>query len=512
MKKSSPSTWLRPARVMLAAAASGALLSAAFPPLSAGLLGFVALVPLVWALHSKAHAPRVFFRAGYLFGIVFFLLLLWWVVKLLPESAITMPWIIYPALVILVLYLSLYPALFCVLLAKCARSKPRAAVLAGPALWVLVELARSSTELAFPWGALGYTLSRSHLFIQTASLVGVLGTGGLLFLVNAAFGLAWCARRRSARIRYLAGGLAVVAAMAAWGGYRIGTHDEGTETLRVAVAQPNVALLIKWDPAYKDSTFNQIERLARRAAEQGASLVVFPETAAPIYVHHSPPYRDRLESTARELGVGLYIGFLDGRYDGPGRTLNVYNSSGLFDRGRGLAQYDKRHLLPFGEALPLGWKYPALRRIDFGQANFQPGRSGKPIPSPAGDLGPLICFESIFSDLSRDYAAEGADLLVNITNDGWFGVTPGPYQHAEMAIFRAVENARYLLRSANTGVSMIVDPLGRVVSSLGLNQAGVLVADVRRVDDRTVYNRFGDAPVILLSIAALVAALVLARK
>ncbi len=168
-------------------------------------------------------------------------------------------------------------------------------------------------------------------------------------------------------------------------------------------------------------------------------------------------------------------------------------------------------MLPFGEAIPLAWKFRGLKKINFGQANFDPGKPTKPITSPVGKLAPLICFESIFPELSRKAVAQGADVLVNITNDGWFGDSPGPSQHADMAIYRAVENGRYLLRSANTGVSMIVDPMGRVLASLGIDEEGILVQTIREVEGQTPYTRSGDTWVIVTAVLLTVAGMVIGR-
>lgn len=508
-----PTKWLPPPKVTAAAILSGALLACAFPPFSLGPVGFVALIPLLAALYTGTYSRRTYFQSGYAFGVSFFLLNLWWIVKLLPESSITFPWLMFPALLVLVLYLALYPGLSFWLVRVVAGQSRIVSLAAGPTVWLLFERLRSSTELGFPWGIIGYALSRQPTLIQAAAYVGVFGVGSLIVLVNFAWAQSLISRARRTRAAYFAVGALVFGGLALGGLARLGDMDHETdgEPTRVAVVQPNIDLRIKWKEEYKDSTFRVIDRLTRHAARVGASLVVFPETSAPVYIHHSPEEHKFLTSLARELGVGLYIGFLDGRYDGPERSLNIYNSSGLFRSDGRMEQYDKRHLLPFGEAIPFAWKFRRFRDLNLGQANFQPGSRTEPIRSITGSLGPLICFESIFPELSRRYVDSGTDLLINITNDGWFGATPGPYQHADMAIYRAVENGRYLLRSANTGISMIVDPGGRVVGSLGLFTEGVLVQNIRVRRQTTVYTRWGDRPIVIISLLVLVAAAVFTR-
>ncbi len=479
---------------MLPAVVSGVLLTLAYPPRSLGFISFVALVPLTVACYRRDYAKSAFFKAGYLFGIAFFLGHLWWIVFLSASSSITVPWLMVPALVTLVLYVSLYPALFLLLLRSLGRRSLLAAIVLGPPLWMMTEIVRSAGELGFSWGALGYSLVGYPVFIQGAAVVGVFGMGAVIVLVNMLWSYAIAARGARRRVTALVLGTAVVVGLAIYGDEEIRRFDNATTvtTHRVAVVQPNVDLSIKWEPAYRDSTFRLIERLTRQSALLGPELIVFPETCAPVFIRQDTKFRMGLSGMAQELEVGIFIGFLYGSYRGAGRPRGIYNSSGLFYPHGGLAVYNKNHLLPFGEAIPLAWKFPVLKKINFGQANFDPGDPKPPIDSPVGELAPLICFESIFTGISRRAVSQGADVLLNITNDGWFGRTPGSFQHADMAIYRAVENGRYLLRSANTGISMIVDPKGRVVTSLGLEEQGILVENIREIEGKTLYTRIGD--------------------
>jgi apolipoprotein N-acyltransferase len=352
------------------------------------------------------------------------------------------------------------------------------------------------------------------MLIQTTSFLGLFGLGMLIVLVNMIWSQAFLAKNRKlARLLAVLGAVLLVS-IAVHGQLTINKferHAPVPETT-VAIAQPNVDLRLKWDPAFTDSTFRLIERFCREADNSFAEIVVFPETCAPVYIRYKPNYMNRLSLLAEELDLAIYIGFLDGRYEGPNDSLWVYNSCAVFDTSHVFVQYDKTHLLPFGEAIPFAWKYPSFGGLDFGQANFHPGPARPPAPSRAGAIGPMICFESIFPDIARDHAKRGAELLFNITNDGWFGITPGPYQHNEMAILRAVENHRYLVRSSNTGISMFVDPVGRVVSSLGLNVEGILIDSVRPIQRTTFYTRYGDTPVLIAALLMIVSGTLLARR
>jgi apolipoprotein N-acyltransferase len=487
----------------LSAATSGVLLSAAFPPLSWGPLSFIALVPVLYVLGRSEPSPRACFKTGHLFGCAFFGAHLWWVVKLSPAASMTMPWLMGPATILLVLYLALYPALFFFLMRWIGRGRKGLGVLLAPALWALVERLRGSGELAFPWGSIGYSLVGRPDMIQGAAAVGVIGLGALIVLVNALVAIALLARSLKAKVVLVGIGAAVFALNMYAGRRSIEKFDavEHGDRFDVVLAQPNVDLGVKWNPEFADSTFRLIEKMSREAGAFKPRLIVFPETAAPIHIRYSPAYRKRMADLAQSLDAAIFIGFLDARYDGPKGVLNSYNSSGLFDAKGGLMQYDKQHLLPFGEAMPFAWKFRFLQEIDFGQANFLPGPDRPPIPSPVGKLAPLICFESTLPGLARKAVSRGADVFVNITNDGWFGDTPGPRQHCDMAILRAVENRRFLARCGNTGVTLFADPVGRIIRVLGMDREALLSGKVYRVNLETFYTRYGDRPVLIASLA-----------
>ena len=493
----------------IGAVASGLLLAAAFPPLALAPLSFVALVPVVVCLYRGSYSPRAHFTVGYLFGAAFFGGLLWWVVKLSSAASMTVPWLLVPATVVLVLYLAVYPGLFFLLLRWAGRERRLLAVLLAPALWVLFEKLRGSGEFGFPWGSIGYSLVHQPSLVQGASYGGVLGLGALIVLVNMLLGAGLLSKSARGKAVLLALGAGLFALNHYAGEAAIRRFDAAKPLERhvVALAQPNVPLEIKWKSEYADSLFGQILRMTREAGSFKPGLIVFPETAAPVYMRHSREHTKRMTALARELDAAVFVGFLDARYDGPNGALNIYNSSGMFLPDGTMAQYDKIHLLPFGEAIPFAWRFRFLQNIDFGQANFLPGPDRPPLASPVGAVAPLVCFESTFSDLPRKAALRGADLLVNITNDSWFGETPGPYQHSDMAILRAVENRRFLVRSGNTGVTMIVDPVGRITRRLAMDREGILTGEVHAVGGNTFYTRNGDRPVVLASIVVVLAAL-----
>jgi apolipoprotein N-acyltransferase len=503
-----------PLPLAIPAVVSGVLLTLCFPPVSAWPLCFVALVPLFVALLRRRPGRMDAFKAAFLCGFAFYITLMWWIVLLLPSAGATMPWILGPALLILSAYLSLYPSLAMVLVAAVTRFRIWPFAAAAPAAWVLADLGRTQGELSFPWGAVGYALSDVIPLIQSASTFGLFGLTYLAVLVNVLVSGVFVFGDNRLRYGSIAAAALVVACMWGHGTVELGratTPQGSTGAVKTAIVQPNVDLEIKWKPEFKDSTFNLIERLTREAAALGASFIVFPETSAPVYIHgRNPAFKQRMLALAEELDVNVFVGFLNHRYTPEGH-LDIFNSSGLFTPDGRLEIYNKNHLLPFGEQLPLSWRFRWLRNIDFGQSNFFPGPDRQPMEAAGLKFTPLICFESVFPYLCRRGVEQGSELLVNITNDGWFGDTPGATQHAQMCILRAVEFRRFLVRSANSGVSMVVDPAGRVKSSLGLYEQGILVFNLPPLGGETTYSRYGDWPMIVWCVLLVVIATVARR-
>ncbi|HET6349709.1 MAG TPA: apolipoprotein N-acyltransferase [Candidatus Krumholzibacteria bacterium] len=508
-----PGRVLPPVPLLVPSVLSGALTTLCFPTVSLGPVSLLALVPLFWALLHVRPSPRDAFRAGFLFGITCFVGMLWWIVKLIPSADVTIPWLMTPALLLLVLYLALYPAFHLLVVAYASRWRTLPFILSAPAVWVLLEVARCRGELAFPWGLLGYSLSDHPSLLQSAEWWGVYGLSFVIVLVNALVAGMVASHGPRARSACAIGACVLASALYLYGDRRVEQVDAMTgDTVRVAIAQPNIDLAIKWKPEFRDSSWAQINRQARIAHDQHAQLVVFPETCAPMFIENSPTHKSELLGEARWLELPIYVGFLDHKYTGPNKDLDIFNSSGVFRTDGTVEKYAKRHLLPFGESLPLSSRFRWLRKINFGQANFQAGPDSRPLDAGPVRFTPLICFESVFPELCREGVLEGTQLFVNITNDGWFGNTPGPFQHAQMCIARAVEFRRFLVRSANSGVSMVVAPSGEVREMIPLNQTRVITVPVLKLSGVTFYARHGDSPLVLASLLLLLAAWLASRR
>jgi apolipoprotein N-acyltransferase len=249
--------------------------------------------------------------------------------------------------------------------------------------------------------------------------------------------------------------------------------------------------------------------LSRRAIEGGARFVIWPETATGAYLKQNLDQRLRLQGFVDSTETAVLAGYPDYRFTGPNAYLS-WNAAGVFWPNTGLGpQYAKMHLVPFGERMPFQSLVPALGKVEFGQAEWTPGTDPAPLPTPLGPAGILVCFESIFPDPSRAEVLRGATWLVNITNDEWFGRSGALSQHAAMSVFRAVEHHVPLARCANTGLTFLVDPWGRITHAGPIFEDAVVVAPLpAHTHGATPFTRAGDTvgPALALAAALLLAA------
>jgi apolipoprotein N-acyltransferase len=469
----------------------------------------VALAPVL-ALAGTAVTPGRALLEGWVAGLAFFLALLRW----LTHTMSTYSQLPMAAAVLVLFLMSAYLALFWGGVAWALawlRGRLGAWVLwLAPALWVTAELGRTYLLSGFPWGLLGYVPSRRLLVIQIAAWTGVYGVSALLVLVNTA--LAWAAVERRARGAVAA---LLLAAAAVGGTLLVGrAHLAPVDapTLPVTVVQGNIPQAVKWDAGFKAETLRIYGELTRAAAP-GSRLVVWPEAAVPAYVRFEPGALRWLTDLAAGVRVPLLVGVPDAETDG--RTVHYLNSAFLVDAAGVRARYDKMHLVPFGEYVPLKRLLFFVEAIAAEIGDFTPGRQVTILPLEGTPFGTVICYEVIFPGLFRRFVAEGASFMTNITNDAWFGDSGGPLQHLQMVPLRAVENRIAIVRAANTGVSAFVLPSGAVPTVLPLGARGTLRAEVPLRRGETFYTRFGDVfayACLAMSGAALASGLAAGRR
>ena len=480
-----------PLRPWLSASLSGLLLALSFPKPGFSILAWMAFLPLLYAVRGRS--PKTTFKLGFLAGFVAYAAVFYWL-NIVMTTYGKLPLLVSFVLTLLMAaYLSLYLAA-AICLTRFAEDHSIPPLFTFPFFWVALEYARAHLLTGFPWASLGYTQYRTLPLIQIADITGVYGVSFLIVLVNLFLFQLWRWVRGKDRITYPF--LATVTAIALvlltlfYGFVSLNREDSGKE-IKVALAQGNIPQDVKWDPAFQEETVAIYERLSRKAAGTGIQLVVWPESSLPFYYQKEHAYSQRISSLARELNAYLVVSSPALEYeDGRERLLN--SAFLIAADGSTVGRSDKIHLVPFGEYVPLATFLPFVKKMVQGIGDFSPGESVTPLAAPFGKMGILVCFEGIFPEISREYVRNGAVLLVNITNDAWFGDSSAPYQHLSMTVFRAVENRVPLIRSANTGITAFIDSRGHLLGMTRLFREALLSGTVRMGSERSLYTRFGD--------------------
>ncbi|HAK60261.1 MAG TPA: apolipoprotein N-acyltransferase [Nitrospiraceae bacterium] len=499
-------------RSILLAIASGCLLVLTFPSFNVHYLSWIALVPLFFALNWQT--VKSGFALGAITGLVLFGGTVFWVtnsihhfggLQLLPASLVTL---------LLCVYLALYPAIFGAAIVHLKRNHPSLLFLSAPALWTALELARTYIFSGFPWALLGYSQAPALPVIQIADITGVYGISFLIVLVNTAAAEFFMDRKK------FAGLIAAALALSITLGYGFPKlhGPEGSETLTVSVIQGNIEQDKKWDPEYRAAVIATYSRLTRAALRQKPDLVIWPETATPFYFGGGGRTDSALTADLKEFVKRNRTPLLFGSptYDvQPGRVIRLYNSAFLLSAGGTIdAEYNKIHLVPFGEYVPLKGALFFVEKLVQAIGDFRPGKqfTVMPVRSVEGrstggaGMSTVICYEIIFPNLVRTFVDRGARIMTTITNDAWFGRTPAPYQHFSMAVFRAVENRVPVARAANTGVSGFIDAAGRVLAKTDIFTEAQLTHTLSFSPgtEKTFYTRHGDLLAYLCMLVSLI--------
>jgi len=472
---------------------SGLCLTAAFPSLEIAPLAWVGLVPLLLAIRGRS--PGRAFGLGWVAGTVFYLVTCYWIVYTIGHyTALPVP---VAALLLLMMasVLACYHGAFAAGIAWFERRRVPVVWL-GPALWVTLEWLRGWFFIGFPWAALGYSQFRFHSLVQMAEATGGYGVSAVLVLFNMVVAaiLMTPGERARRNLPALAILTILVLGLIGFGRWRVAQIEAlpAAGQLRVGLAQGNIAQDRKWDPAFQNETMARYRELTVEAARDHPALIAWPETAAPFFFQEPGPRREEIVDLARETKVPLVFGSPAFRRLDDGQ-LQQLNRAYLVDgSGRERATYDKMQLVPFGEYVPYAHVLFFVSQVV--TAVGQLGAGQVPTVFDLGDarFGALICYEGIFPALTRRFVKDGADFLVNVTNDAWYGNSSAPYQHLAQAAFRTVENRVPMVRAANTGISAIIDADGRIRWQGPLFEMLWHVDDIRWPGIRTIYTRYGD--------------------
>ncbi len=396
-----------------------------------------------------------------------------------------------PVAFLLVLYMSLYLGLASAAAAVMIRRFGIVGLLMAPACWVAAEYARAHIFGGFPWIPLGNAVVSLLPIAQLASVFGVYGVSWLLALLNALIALVAMTTGRH-RISAAAAAVLLLGAVSIWGAARVSESRltrEG-QPLRVALIQGNVPQEEKWDPARAAGIFERYLVMTREAGATDAEFIIWPESATPFYFDEDPRSAQRVRQLVSELQVPLLFGTDEVE---PGSPPRYYNSAFLLNEtGTTSAVYRKMFLVPFGEYVPFGTLLTFVGPLVEAVSAFSPGQRITMLPVKGHVVSTAICYEVVYPHLIRNGVLEGAELLTTITNDAWYGETSAPWQHFELAAMRAIEQGRYLARAANTGITGIIDPYGRVTVQTALFETTIASGEVRFLQEHTVYARIGD--------------------
>jgi apolipoprotein N-acyltransferase len=495
------------------ASASGLLLALSFPKFGHPALGWIALAPLLLALDGAT--LRRAFNLGLVAGIVYFTGTLYWITDVMAMYGDLSRWIAVPLNAALIVYLALFPAIFALVVRRCVAAYGPMALMAAPVVWVATELGRTYIFTGFPWVLLGYSQVTVLPIAQLASLFGVFGVSMLVASMSAALATAFVARGTwLRRLGSLLVVLALVIGVAVWGSRRAAVAEwtHAGEPIRVGLIQGNIDQAEKWNPARADAIFDDYLRMSRQAIREGAAFIIWPESSTPFRFEDDVFGAMRIRTLAQQAKVPILFGSDQFARGANGVPTTFYNAAFLVGAdGTTGGVYRKMHLVPFGEYVPLKkllfFAGPLVQAV----SDFSEGQDAALLPVDGHMISTAICYEVVYPDLVRRFVSGGSELLTTITNDAWYGKSSAPHQHFEQASMRAIEEGRYLVRSANTGISGIVDPYGRVLARTAIFEPAVVVGEVRFLKTTTLYTRIGDA-VAYASVLATAALLAFARR
>jgi apolipoprotein N-acyltransferase len=484
------------------APAAGAVWAACFAREPLGVAPWLALAPL-FLLLAVARGRRGAFGLAWLHGTAFWLVSIPWVVPTLETFGGLASWLSVLLLVGLALYLGLFTGVFGALGLPLWRSGWQStgtgggwlALLGLPGLWIALEWLRGWLLTGFPWNLAGYAWTGVPGALPLAAWIGVWGVGFLAVAVNAAVALAVVRRSPRAAAPVLLGALLLLPVA---GRYAAAPGPEPDPDDRralpagvpVRIVQPAIYNQVVYDPAVTRAGYERLFRLSEEACDRPGALVVWPESAAwPFELGRDPAFARDVESFVQRTGCAL---LLNSTHRADEEAGLYYNSAYLVaPRGGEPARYDKRHLVPFGEYVPLAGVFSFIDSLARSAGDYTAAEELRLLPWGAQELGAAICFEVTFPGEVADLVRAGATVLVTLTNDAWYGDTWAPWQHFRAARWRAAETRRPLLRAAITGVSGVIEADGSVRQVLGVGEEGILRA---RIDGRRDLSPFARAP------------------
>jgi apolipoprotein N-acyltransferase len=486
-------------RYFLLPALSAFLLALARYPFKLNFVVFFAFVPLMilFAKHEEISLKRLL-KTALVFSTVYTAVALYWI------SVVT-----FPGFLGMFILFGLYFFVLFMLVLLIARRLPKFKYWGLISCWLSFEWLQNFGEFRFPWFNIGYSLSDYTPLIQIAEIGGIYLLSFMILIVNLL--LFYSFYRFPQRISKICFALFIVIMLfwIVWGSHRLNSIPLQETDLDIAIVQVSIPQDLKWSEAFFDSTLALYEKYTLKAAEREPDLIIWPESAVPDYVLRSVRSRMFISKTARKANTDIFTGFphYEYRSDNPDQEILYYNTATLFRKGGTVEEpYQKIILVPFGERIPFMNILPFLKKLDFGQANWEYGENIQYYylhnDNENYKFSPLICFEIAFPKLTNQMALDQTDFMVNITNDAWFKRTIGPYQHAAMTAIRAVETRTQIYRAANTGFSIIVNPKGVITQKTKLYEQTFITDKLYTYPKQTIFvTRLRYFPLIFLLLA-----------
>jgi apolipoprotein N-acyltransferase len=472
------------------AIASGVLFALAFPDYAIGWLAFVAFLPLLIVLSRATSGWNAAFL-GWASQTTAWLLMVPWVVRVMSHYG-GLPYLTGVLLFIaMCVVLGLYGALYGWLVFRLRLGASFGPWLLAALAWTLVEYVRTYALTGFPWNLLAAAIVDYTSLIQIDRVAGPYFVGFLILIPSAV--AAWLITQKPRGIaRILAVGGASILLFVWWAtglvAWKMFERPTSAPVYRVALLQPNISQEMRWNESNLIDIYRRMLGMTVASLDAGARIVIWPESTVPLSYSSTDFYRESIESISRERRADIILGSVA---EDPQSATRMWNAAFLVSDGKTIGHYDKIRLVPFGEYVPLRKALFFARKLVRAVGEFEFGTRETPL---GGELryGPAICYEVVFPEITRTQVRNGANVLVTITNDAWYDGTSAPRQHLNQARLRAVEDDRWLLRAATTGISALVAPTGRIVKELPMGRQGIIYADVQPRESVTAYVRFGD--------------------
>lgn len=458
-----------------------ALLNAfSFPKFNIFIFSFLFLIPLLYALDKKktSNAFLLFFFSAF----ISYLIIIYWIPRVMIKYGGTGSFFGLLGLITLSAFLSIFPGLAGVFIKK-AIQQGHLFLFLTPFIWISKDLVLEKIFGGFPWGLCGYSQYKNILFIQFSEIGGIHLISFLILFINVLLYLTFRDRNRSFLIAL---GVTLVFIYST-GYFLLKTNQDQNQNLKIhqgGIIQPNTSHDINFDQDLLREKFEELMSQSKKLSENGAEFIIWPEFTIPIYPMQNNYYRNRFSDFV-QTNCPIFAGFTDLKND-----QEIYNAVMLFKKDD-IEQYNKVHLAPFGEYVPFKKILFFVEQITDEIGEFTPGEKIHNLVINNHPVATPICYELIYPGLVRDFIIRGGELIIILSNDSWYGKTATPYQLLSMAVFRSIENRRFILRSTTNGISALISPGGRIEQQLKLHTRGELLASFKYLTQKTIFTRFG---------------------